>query len=157
MTGQPRTRLERIRASVGIASLALQQIDESARGWTDWELAREVVYHAQFPDGEQRINTLFTEVEVRRVTEYLAGSRPDTERLTAIEICLQSVPDGWRQRDGDAGRIEDADAQWLAQQLRQAWARLDRLRDRLDAAGSLMDTTHVATAIDYVPGSRETE
>lgn len=28
MTGQPRTRLERVRASVGIASLALQQIED---------------------------------------------------------------------------------------------------------------------------------
>ncbi|WP_329595883.1 hypothetical protein OG195_44760 (plasmid) [Streptomyces sp. NBC_01362] len=29
MTGQPRTRLERVRASVGIASLALQQIEDA--------------------------------------------------------------------------------------------------------------------------------
>ncbi|WP_327372374.1 hypothetical protein [Streptomyces sp. NBC_01217] len=28
MTGRPRTRLERIRVSVGIASLALQQIED---------------------------------------------------------------------------------------------------------------------------------
>ncbi|WP_031066251.1 hypothetical protein [Streptomyces sp. NRRL F-5527] len=31
MTGQPRTRLERVRASVGIASLALQQIEDGLR------------------------------------------------------------------------------------------------------------------------------
>ncbi|MCM3302271.1 hypothetical protein [Streptomyces pseudogriseolus] len=31
MTGQPRTRLERVRASVGIASLALQQIEDDLR------------------------------------------------------------------------------------------------------------------------------
>ncbi|MEU8992854.1 hypothetical protein AB0C98_41835 [Streptomyces sp. NPDC048558] len=43
------------------------------------------------------------------------------------------------------------------QQLRQAWAQLDRLRDRIDDAGSLMHIHHVATAIDYVRGSRETQ
>ncbi|MER5973301.1 hypothetical protein ABT112_26845 [Streptomyces sp. NPDC002055] len=108
--------------------------------------------------------------------------RPDTDRLNAIETRLTAVPDGWRQRDGDAGLIEDAhghpiavlgtsgdlplplgeflaavpaDTDWLTQQLRQAWAQLDQLRDRIDNAGRLMDTNHVATAIDYVPGSRD--
>lgn len=111
-----------------------------------------------------------------------ANLHPDTDRLDAIESRLQPVPDEWLQRDGDAGLIEDAegqpiailgtsgdvrlplgeffanapvDTQWLAQQLRRAWTQLDKLRDRIDNAGSLMDTNHVATAIDYVRGSRE--
>ncbi|WOT40675.1 hypothetical protein [Streptomyces coeruleorubidus] len=153
-------------------------------GWTDWQLAREVLHHARFSDGEERIAERFTEEEVRRVNRYLAGSRPDTARLDAIETRLKAVPDGWRQRDGDAGLIEDADGhpiailgtsgdvrlplgefladapddtRWLAQQLRRAWAQLDKLRDRIDDAGSLMDTCAVETAIGYVRGSRETE
>ena len=152
-------------------------------GWTDWQLAREALHHARFTDGEQRIAELFTEEEASRVKEYLAAGRPDADRLDAIETRLQAVPDGWRQRDGDCGLIEDADGQpiavlgtsgearlplgeflanapadteWLAQQLTRAWAQLDTLRDRIDDAGSLVDTNHVATDIGYVHGSRET-
>ncbi|MGW7316143.1 hypothetical protein [Streptomyces sp. NPDC054865] len=40
------------------------------------------------------------------------------------------------------------------QQLTTAWARLDKLRDRIDTAGSLMANTHIASAIDYIRGSR---
>ncbi|MGX1913604.1 hypothetical protein ACWIID_32895 [Streptomyces phaeochromogenes] len=153
-------------------------------GWTDWQLAREALHHAGFSDGEQRIAELFTKEEVRRVNEYLASGRPDTGRLDAIETRLKAVPDGWRQREGDAGFVEDtdghpvatlgtsgdvrlplgeflahvpADTEWLAQQLRRAWAQLDKLRDRIDDAGSLMVRTHVETAICYVRGSRDTE
>ncbi|MCF3132469.1 hypothetical protein [Streptomyces olivochromogenes] len=151
--------------------------------WTDWQLARELLRHVGCADGEQRIAELFTEEEVRRVNAYLAAGRPDTDRLTAIETRLKAVPDGWRQREADAGLIEDADghpiavlgtsgdvqlrlgeflasapadAEWLAQQLRWAWTQLDKLRDRIDDAGSLMVRTHVETAIGYVRGSRET-
>lgn len=153
-------------------------------GWSDWRLARELLHYADLTDGEQRIAKLFTEEEVRRVNAYLAAGRPDTSRLDAIETRLKAVPDGWRQREGDAGLIEDADGhpiailgtsgdvrlslgeflthapadtEWLAQQLRRAWAQMDKLRDRIDDAGSLMVTTHVETAIGYVRGSRETE
>ncbi|MFC9916229.1 hypothetical protein [Streptomyces sp. NPDC127197] len=153
-------------------------------GWTDWQLAREALHHAGFSDGEQRIAELFTEEEIRRVNAYLAAGRPDTDRLTAIETRLKAVPEGWRQRDGDAGLIEDADGhpiavlgtsgevrlplgeflvfasadtEWLTQQLRRAWAQLDKLRDRIDDAGSLMVRTHVETAIGYVRGSRDTD
>ncbi|MFG2463336.1 hypothetical protein ACGFWE_40675 [Streptomyces sp. NPDC048523] len=153
-------------------------------GWTDWQLAREALHHAGFSDGEQRITKLFTQEEVRRANEYLAAGRPDTGRLDAIETRLKAVPDGWRQREGDAGLIEDADGhpvailgtsgdvplplgeflahvpadtEWLAQQLRRAWAQLDKLRDRIDDAGSLMVRTDVETAMGYVRGSRDTE
>ena len=151
--------------------------------WTDWQLARELLHHAAFADGEQRIAELFTDEEVRRVNAYLAAGCPDTDRLTAIETRLKAVPDGWRQREGDTGLIEDADGhplatlgtsgdaqlplgeflasapadtEWLAQQLRRAWTQLDKLRDRIDDAGSPMVRTHVETAIGYVRGSRET-
>lgn len=40
------------------------------------------------------------------------------------------------------------------QQLATAWMRLDELRDRIDDGGSLMANIHVASAIDYVRGSR---
>ncbi|MEW2078798.1 hypothetical protein AB0941_35260 [Streptomyces sp. NPDC013433] len=85
------------------------------------------------------------------------------DRLDAIEARLNAVPDGWRQRDGDAGLIEDgnghpvavlgtsgdtrlplgewlatapADTKWLAQQLRHAWEQLDRLNARIDDTDS---------------------
>lgn len=34
---------------------------------------------------------------------------------------------------------------------------MDKLRDRIDDAGNLMDTRAVETAIGYVRGSRETK
>ncbi|MGA5125407.1 hypothetical protein ACPCAG_19140 [Streptomyces pseudogriseolus] len=56
MTGQPRTRLERVRASVGIASLALQQIEDDLRAddVDQEELAailRELIEDTDPPDG----------------------------------------------------------------------------------------------------------
>jgi hypothetical protein len=151
--------------------------------WTDWQLAREYLYRARYADSA-RLTELFTEEEVGRATAYLAAQHPDTDRLAAIEARLKAVPGDWRQRGGDTGVIEDCDGrpvavlgtsgaehlplgefvaaapgdtEWLTQQLRRAWAQLDRLRNRIDDAGSLMHIHHVATAIDYVPGSRETE
>ncbi|MPY38294.1 hypothetical protein FNH09_45965 [Streptomyces adustus] len=152
-------------------------------GRTDWQLAQEVLHHARFSDAEQRIAEQFTQEEVCRADAYLTAARHDTDHLTAIETRLKAVPEGWRQRDGDAGLIEDADGRpiailgtsgdarlmlgefiaavpadtaWLAQQLRRAWAQMDRLRDRIDGAGSLMDRDYVASAVGYVPWSRET-
>lgn len=152
-------------------------------GWSDWQLAREALHHAEFSDGEQRIANLFTHEDVRRIKAYLAAGRPDTGRLDAIETRLKAVPGGWRLRQGDAGLIEDADGQpiailgtsgdvhlpvgeflaavpadteWLAQQLRRAWRQIDTLRDRIDA-GNIFDTSAVETAIGYVRGSRDTE
>jgi hypothetical protein len=149
----------------------------------DWHLAQEYLHRARYAD-PARLAELFTDEETARATAYLAAQHPDADRLAAIEARLKAVPSGWRQRDGDTGVIEDsegrpvavlgtsgaehlplgeflaaapADTEWLTHQLRQAWARLDRLRDRIDDAGSLMHIHHVATAIDYVPGSRETQ
>jgi len=149
----------------------------------DWQLAQEYLHRARYADSA-RLAELFTDEEVTRATAYLAAQHPDADRLTAIEARLKAVPGGWRQRGGDTGVIEDGDGrpvavlgtsgadhlplgefvaaapgdtEWLTQQLRRAWAQLDRLRDRIDDAGSLMHIHHVATAIDYVPGSRETE
>ncbi|MGW0607786.1 hypothetical protein [Streptomyces sp. NPDC002640] len=83
------------------------------------------------------------------------------DRLAAIETRLQAVPDGWRQRDGDAGLIENstghpvavlgdsggqslplgeflaaapADIRWLTQQLRQTWAQPAPRRTTEDTA-----------------------
>ncbi|MFF6815861.1 hypothetical protein ACFZAG_39365 [Streptomyces sp. NPDC012403] len=131
---------------------------------TDWQLAQEYLHRARYADSA-RLAELFTDEEVAPATTYLAAQHPDADRLTAIEARLKAVPGGWRQRGGDIGVIEDGDGrpvavlgtEWLTQQLRRAWAQLDRLRDRIDNAGSLMRIHHVATAIDYVPGSRETE
>ncbi|WP_445269957.1 hypothetical protein [Streptomyces sp. DSM 41634] len=39
------------------------------------------------------------------------------------------------------------------QQLTMEWARLDKLRDRIDDGGSLMANPHVAGTIDYVRGT----
>jgi phosphopantetheinyl transferase (holo-ACP synthase) len=149
----------------------------------DWQLAQEYLHRARYAD-PARLAELFTDEEIARATAYLAAQHPDADRLAAIEARLKAVPSGWRQRDGDTGVIEDsegrpvavlgtsgaerlplgeflaaapADTEWLTHQLRQAWAQLDRLRDRIDDAGSLMHVHHVATAIDYVPGSREPE
>lgn len=150
---------------------------------TDWQLAQEYLHRARYADSA-RLAELFTDEEATRATAYLAAQRPDVDRLIAIEARLKAVPAGWRHRGGDTGVIEDddgrpvavlgtsgaehlplgefiaaapADTEWLTQQLRRAWAQLDRLRGRIDDAGSLMHIHHVATAIDYVPGSRETE
>lgn len=152
-------------------------------GWTDWQLTREALHLADLTDGEQRIAELFTAEEVRRVKKYLAASLPDTCRLNAIETRLKAVPDGWRQREGDSGLIEDADGdpiailgtsgdvrlplgeflanapadtEWLVQQLKRVWTQMDKLRDRIDA-GNIFDTSAVETAIGYVRGSRDTE
>ncbi|MGC2997129.1 hypothetical protein ACPF8X_01660 [Streptomyces sp. G35A] len=149
----------------------------------DWQLAQEYLHRARYAD-RARLAELFTDEEIARATAYLAAQHPDADRLTAIEARLKAVPSGWRQRDGDTGVIEDsdgrpvavlgtsgaehlplgeflaaapADTEWLTHQLRQAWAQLDRLRDRIDDAGILMHIHYVATAIDYVPGSRETQ
>ncbi|GAB1340861.1 hypothetical protein ACE1SV_74510 [Streptomyces sp. E-15] len=131
-----------------MTNLTHPQTPEHSRfpGWTDWQLAREYLTRARYTDSEG-MRELFTENEIRRATAYLAVGRLDTDRLTAIEDRVKAVPAGWRQRD----------IEWLIQQLRQAWAWLDELRDRIDDAGSLMHTSYVGAAIGYVPSSREGE
>lgn len=116
--------------------------------WDDWQLAREAVHlrrmarHSDNPQAEadRRIGEAFTVGEVQRIDAYLAAGIPDTDRLAAIEAQL-----------GDATN----DTKWLAEQLKRAWAQMDELRDRIDDAGSLMDTSYVSSAIGYVRWSRK--
>ncbi|MGW6857796.1 hypothetical protein [Streptomyces xanthophaeus] len=122
--------------------------ESSKPGWSDWELARLVVHlrgfatYADDPqaDAARRLGDAFTADEVRRAYAFLEAGRQDTDRLAAIEarLCKDAT----------------SDEAWLVQQLTKAWARLDELRDRIDAGGSLMANGHVASAIDYVRGSR---
>lgn len=117
-------------------------------GWDDWTLACEAVMLRRFAgyhddpqaDAERRLGEAFTEDEVRRTDAYLAAGVLDTSRLADIEATLNSASD---------------DTKWLVEQLKTAWARMNVLRDRIDDAGSLMDIGYVASAIGYVPGSRE--
>ncbi|MGW7260790.1 hypothetical protein [Streptomyces sp. NPDC054834] len=118
-------------------------------GWNDWRLAREAVWlrsktcdNDPQAEKDQRISKAFTADEARRIDAYLAAGVPDTGRLTAIEARLDDATD---------------DTKWLAKQLKQAWAQMGKLRDRLDDAGSLMDPDYAASAIGYVRWSRENE
>ncbi|MFD4866886.1 hypothetical protein [Streptomyces sp. NPDC058412] len=122
--------------------------ESSKPGRSDWELARLAVHlrgYAKYADDPQadatrRLEDAFTTEEVRRADAFLEAGRQDTDRLAAIEARL----------------CKDATSEeaWLVQQLTTAWARLDELRDRIDTSGSLMANTHVASAIDYIRGSR---
>ncbi|MGW1520763.1 hypothetical protein [Streptomyces sp. NPDC002287] len=122
--------------------------ESSNPGRTDWELARLAVHlrgyakYADDPeaDAAQRLGEAFTEDEVRRADAFLEASHQDADRLAAIAARL--------------GNDTATDEAWLVQQLATAWMRLDELRDRIDDGGSLMANTHVASAIDYVRGSR---
>lgn len=122
--------------------------DSRAPGRSDWELARLAVhlrgvaaYDDDPPaDEARRLGEAFTADELRRADSFLEAGRQDTGRLAAIESRL--------------GEDATGDEAWLVQQLTTAWARLDELRDRIDSGGSLMANTHVASAIDYIRGSR---
>ncbi|MFF3863666.1 hypothetical protein [Streptomyces sp. NPDC002209] len=117
-------------------------------GWSDWELARLAVQlrgfaaHADDPvaDAARRLEEAFTADELSRADAFLEAGHQDTDRLAAIATRLGKDAVGYEA--------------WLVQQLATAWARLDELRDRIDDGGSLMANTHVASAIDYVRGSR---
>ncbi|MFG2715716.1 hypothetical protein ACGFX2_35055 [Streptomyces goshikiensis] len=106
-------------------------LQESGKpGRSVWEPARLAVHlcgYVKYADDPQ-------------ADAFLKAGRQDTDRLTAIEARL--------------GKDAAGDEAWLVQQLTTAWARLDELRDRIDGGGSLMANTHVASAIDYVRGSR---
>ncbi|WP_331762376.1 hypothetical protein OG612_45255 (plasmid) [Streptomyces sp. NBC_01527] len=118
--------------------------------WSDWRLAHEAVWlrqmarHSDHPqaEAERLFAEAFTVEEIRRIDNYLAAGVPDTDRLAAVIARL------------DATAAPD-DTKWLVQQLERAWAQLDELRDRIDDAGSRMDTGYVASAIGYVSGTRE--
>ncbi|MFF4393649.1 hypothetical protein ACFY0G_44125 [Streptomyces sp. NPDC001552] len=122
--------------------------DSRAPGRSDWELARLAVHlrgvaaYDDDPSADEarRLGEAFTADELRRADVFLEAGRQDTGRLAAIEARLGEDPTG--------------DEAWLVQQLTTAWARLDELRDRIDTGGSLMANTHVASAIDYIRGSR---
>lgn len=83
----------------------------------------------------------FAAGEDRRADAYLAAGALDTARLAGIETQLDTASD---------------DTKWLVEQLRTSWAQLDRLRDRIDDAGSLMDRDYIARTIGHVPWSRAT-
>ncbi|MFD9283599.1 hypothetical protein ACFWD7_41235 [Streptomyces mirabilis] len=117
-------------------------------GWSDWQLASEacgVRRRTCFTDDpqtelDQRMRDTFTADEARQADAYLATGTPDIARLAEIEARLDDASD---------------DTKWLAEQLGKSWSQIDRLRDRIDDAGSLMDRDYVARAIGYVPWSRE--
>ncbi|MFD5513392.1 hypothetical protein ACFWIB_37415 [Streptomyces sp. NPDC127051] len=122
--------------------------ESSNPGRSDWELARLAVHlrgfaaYADDPqaDAIRRLGEVFTEDEVRRADAFLEAGHQDADRLAAIAARL--------------GKDAAGDESWLLQQLATAWMRLDELRDRIDDGGSFMANTHVASAIDYVRGSR---
>lgn len=122
--------------------------DSREPGRSDWELARLAVHlrgvaaYDDDPSAEEarRLGEAFTADELRRADAFLEAGRQDLDRLAAVEARL--------------GKNVTGDEVWLAQQLTVAWARLDKLRDRIDTGGSLMANTHVAAAIDYIRGSR---
>ncbi|MFF4138074.1 hypothetical protein ACFY1B_42870 [Streptomyces mirabilis] len=116
--------------------------------WGDWRLAREALGLRRLAsssddpqaEADRLLKGSFTADEAARIDAYLAASTPDISRLAAIEARLDGADD---------------DTKWLAQHLKQAWAQMDKLRDRLDDAGSLMDPDYAASAIGYVRWSRE--
>ncbi|MFD9458660.1 hypothetical protein ACFWBC_36970 [Streptomyces sp. NPDC059985] len=122
--------------------------ESSNPGRTDWELARLAVRlrgYAKYADDPEtdavrRLGEVFAEDEVRRADAFLEAGHQDADRLAEIAARL--------------GNDAASDEAWLVQQLATAWMRLDELRDRIDDGGSLMANTHVASAIDYVRGSR---
>ncbi|MGW6876218.1 hypothetical protein [Streptomyces xanthophaeus] len=122
--------------------------ESSNPGRTDWELARLAVHlrgYAKYSDDPEtdavrRLEEAFTEDEVRRADAFLEAAHQDADRLAEIAARL--------------GKDAASDEAWLVQQLATAWMRLDELRDRIDDGGSLMANTLVASAIDYVRGSR---
>lgn len=52
--------------------------------------------------------------------------------------------------------LTQEDAQWLLDRLARADWQLEELRDRIDNAGSMMNTSYVADAFDYTRWSRDT-
>jgi hypothetical protein len=122
--------------------------DSVLEGESDWELTllaldkRSSATYAADPraDEAQRIGALFTAEEAARVDAYLAASLQDTDRLDAIAA---------------AGALNRVDVNWVIAELRTAWARLDKLRDRVDNSGSLADTGYLSSAVGYVRWSRK--
>ncbi|MET9484776.1 hypothetical protein [Streptomyces sp. NPDC006638] len=57
---------------------------------------------------------------------------------------------------GRPDRVTPDDVRWLLDQLALADWHLEELRDRIDNAGSMMNTSYVSSAIDYTRWSRGT-
>ncbi|MFJ9846984.1 hypothetical protein ACIRYZ_42450 [Kitasatospora sp. NPDC101155] len=122
--------------------------DSVLDGMTDWELARialdrrsSAVYHDDpRADEARRIGEEFTAAEAARVDAFLAAGIQDVRRLDAV---------------ADAQALTGEDRDWLIDQLRLAWDRLDRLHDCLDRSGSLLTNTYAASSVDYVRWSRK--
>ncbi|WP_042428067.1 hypothetical protein [Streptacidiphilus anmyonensis] len=123
-------------------------MDSVLEGESDWALARLALNKRSFArydpdpraDEAQEIGKLFTADEAKRVDAFLAASLQDTDRLDAI---------------ADTWAVTGDDLKWLIAELRQAWQRLDRFRDRIDNSGSLADTGYLSSAVDYIHWSRK--
>ncbi|MEU9755717.1 hypothetical protein AB0D90_21700 [Streptomyces althioticus] len=86
---------------------------------------------------ERELRQTFTHDEMRRAQQVLTACTLDVTRLTEIEA--------------RAGHLDD-DTRWLVGQLRTAWEQLLELRTRINDAGSLMQTSYVASAVAYPRG-----
>ncbi|WP_329501498.1 hypothetical protein [Kitasatospora herbaricolor] len=125
--------------------------DSVLDGESDWVLARLALDRRSFaiydddPRAEEarRLAEEFTVEEAERVDRFLAAGVQDNGRLEAVAAAGPT--------------ITDEDRTWLLDQLRLAWQRLDRLRGCIDNSGSMMQTTYVASAVDYVRWSRRPE
>ncbi|MGY1548274.1 hypothetical protein [Streptomyces sp. MN6] len=103
------------------------------------EIATDMISIARYEKDPQAhmadvLPKTFTYDEMSRVTQYLAACTLDTSRLERIE---------------ERGEQLDDDTRWLATQLRCAWDQISELRERIEDAGSLMQTAFVASAVRY--------
>ncbi|MDX3370452.1 hypothetical protein PV387_31310 [Streptomyces sp. ME02-6987-2C] len=90
--------------------------------------------------------------------------KPESIRSTADPVAMTPEGDHYvseqRARIAELqarpDRLTPEDARWLLDRL--AWAdwHLEELRDRVDDAGSMMNTSYVSSAIDYTRWSRGT-
>jgi hypothetical protein len=90
--------------------------------------------------------------------------KPESIRYTADAVAMTPEGDNYvseqRARIAELqarpDRLTPEDARWLLDRL--AWAdwHLEELRDRVDNAGSMMNTSYVSSAIDYARWSRGT-
>ncbi|HWU08449.1 MAG TPA: RNase adapter RapZ [Streptomyces sp.] len=91
-----------------------------------------------------------TESESIRYTADVVSMPSDGDNYISAQRAriaeLQSRPD----------RLTREDARWLLDRLARADWYLEELRDRIDDAGSLMNTSYVSSALDYTRWSRGT-
>lgn len=116
-------------------------------GRSNWQLAcaahelRRSARNSDDPQAEidRKMNRVFTADEAAQIDAFMEAAQHDTDRLAAIEARLDEATD---------------DTRWLTEQLRRQWALMDELRERIDDAGSTMDTSYVESAVGYVRWSR---